>query len=294
MPRPRIISAASLAALCGAALFATPALGAGTVSVAGSADAPYAAVDVLVRYAGRPGVARVGVPDGSTVPQTVRRLNADPSVASAQPDFVATAASFPDDPGREGVAGGWRSDQWSLLSSAAGIDAPGAWANLGAPGSRPGEGVTVAVLDSGVAYRARGAQFARDPDLARSSFVPGQDFVDGDRLPLDENGHGTHVAATIAEQADNGLGEVGIAYGVKIMPVRVLDRDNSGRASDVAAGIRWAARQGADVINLSLDFGPGVRSCAAVRDGLQGDPGRGRKARGSHCRRGRERGRGHS
>lgn len=260
----RTITTALVIALCGAAAFATPALGDDSVSVAGPESAPYAAGDVLVRYDGQAGVSQVGVPAGATVPETVRRLNADPSVASAQPDFVASGSAFPNDPGMAGVVDGWRLDQWSFLGSTAGIDAPGAWSNLGAPQSRPGSGVTVAVVDSGVAYRSKGKRFARDPDLAKGGFAPGKDFVQGDSVPLDENGHGTHVASTIAEQTGNALGETGIAYGATVMPVRVLDRDNVGRASDIAKGIRWAARHGADVINLSLNFGPGITHCSQV------------------------------
>jgi len=178
---------------------------------------------------------------------------------------VAAAAGFvPNDGGRSGVARGWEQDQWSFLPTPSGVDAPGAWANLGAPAIQPGAGVVIAVVDSGVAFRAKGSHFQRDPDLAASTFVPGHDFVDADRVPLDENGHGTHVAATIAESTNNGLGETGLAYGAKLMPVRVLDKKRVGHASDIAAGIRWAARHGANVINLSLNFAPTITSCGQI------------------------------
>lgn len=181
------------------------------------------------------------------------------------PDYIATGSSFvPDDPGRSGVSAGWQQDQWNFVSTTAGVGALTAWSNLGAPLSDPGGGVTIAVLDSGIAYRSRGKHFARSPDLAKSTFVSGRDFVDGDRLPLDENGHGTFVASTIAEQTDNGLGETGLAYGAKLMPVRVLDAHNMGKASTIAKGIRWAAKHGADVINLSLNFGANVTSCSQI------------------------------
>src|SRR4051812_9779227 len=173
---------------------------------------------------------------------------------------LATAAfAIPNDPGQTG--GGWASDQWNFGAAPIGIDAAGAWSNSGA---QPGAGVIVAVLDSGVAYRTKGAHFARDPDLSSSSFVQGHDFVDGDGVALDENGHGTHVASTIAESTNNGKGETGLAYGASIMPVRVLDANKKGHASDIADGIRWAVKHGADVVNLSLDFGPDVTSCAQI------------------------------
>ena len=72
------------------------------------------------------------------------------------------------------------------------------------------------------------------PDLDPSHFVPGYDFVDDDDDPYDENGHGTHVASTIAEETDNGYGVTGLAYGVRIMPVRVLDRHGNGNPNTVA------------------------------------------------------------
>jgi serine protease len=113
----------------------------------------------------------------------------------------------------------------------------------------------VAVLDTGVAYRDHG-RFRRSPDV--HAFVPGYDFVSGDRYPLDANGHGTHVAATIAEATDNGIGAAGIAYEARIMPVRVLDANGDGDTETIARGIRYAVRHHADVINLSLEFAPYV------------------------------------
>ena len=163
-------------------------------------------------------------------------------------------------------------------TSGASSPAPGstlrtAGRRLGAPAATPGAGVTVAILDSGVAYRERGRRFARDPDLAASSFVHPRDFVDGDRAPLDENGHGTHVAAAIGEATDNSRGLAGLAYGARLMPVRVLDGALHGSAITISRGIRFAARNGADVINLSLTFGPGVRRCSQIPDVCRRDQG---------------------
>ena len=66
--------------------------------------------------------------------------------------------------------------------------------------------MTVAVLDTGVAYPAGDPSRPGSPDLDPDQFVPGYDFVDGDEIPYDQNGHGTHVASTIAEQTDNAKG----------------------------------------------------------------------------------------
>ena len=109
-----------------------------------------------------------------------------------------------------------------------------------------GKGVTIAIVDSGV-------------DLAHEdlegAFVEGRDFVDGDADASDEHGHGTHVAGIAAARANNDIGIAGVAPKAKIMPVRVLNEEGSGTGADVEAGIRWAADQGADVINLSLSDG---------------------------------------
>ena len=158
----------------------------------------------------------------------------------------------PDDAGTAGKRAGWTELQWNL-SGPFGVDAPGAWANLIAAGAPGGAGVTVAVLDTGVAYTDRG-QARRSPDFSRTQFRRGYDFVEDDPYPLDENGHGTHVASIIAEETDNGYGLTGLAYGVRLMPVRVLDRAGDGDATMIAEGLRFAADHGAKVINLSLNF----------------------------------------
>jgi serine protease len=174
------------------------------------------------------------------------------------------AGSFvPDDPGTHHAVGGWQLDQWNFLPPPGGVDAPGAWALLGAPRTQPGHGVTIAILDSGVAYRRHGAA-RRDPDLAGVPFVHPRDFVDGDRLPLDVNGHGTHLAATIAEATNNRIGLTGLAYGARVMPIRVLNSHLHGSATTLARGIRYAWRNGADVINLSLTFSPAIKRCAQI------------------------------
>jgi serine protease len=113
------------------------------------------------------------------------------------------------------------------------------------------------VLDTGIAYADHG-RYKRSPDFPKGRFVKGYDFVDNDPYPNDENGHGTHVAGTIAEGTGNTIGVTGLAYGVKLMPVRVLDRAGEGDSVAISAGIRWAADHGAKLINLSFEFGSGV------------------------------------
>jgi serine protease len=159
------------------------------------------------------------------------------------------AGAVPNDPGR---GTGWQNVQWNFAGPF-GVNAQQAWNNVATAGHPGGKGVTVAVLDTGVAYANRG-RFRRSPDLKRSTFVSGYDFVAHDPYADDPQGHGTHVASTIAEWTDNARGLTGLAFGVRIMPVRVLDANGEGDAGTIARGVRFAARKGAKVINLSLEF----------------------------------------
>ena len=145
--------------------------------------------------------------------------------------------------------------QWNF-SAEVGVNAPAAWDRLNAVGRPGGLGVKVAVLDTGVAYASRRG-YKRSPDLL-NRFLKGYDFVDDDAYPDDLNGHGTHVASTIAETTGNAFGVTGLAYGARLMPVRVLDRAGTGDSVAISAGIRYAARKGAKVINLSFEFDSSV------------------------------------
>ncbi len=166
----------------------------------------------------------------------------------------AQAAYTPNDSGMATAAadGGWAITQWEL-NGPFGINAPLAWSQASALGGSGGRGVTVAVLDSGIAYADRGP-YRRSPDLAPGRFVRGYDFVDDDPYPNDQYGHGTFVASTIAATANNAYGTVGVAYRARIMPLRVLDNEGRGYPSVISRAIRYAIRKGADVINLSLEL----------------------------------------
>jgi serine protease len=192
--------------------------------------------------------------DGSSVAAKVRELRARPEVLAAAPNAVAHIAGWiPPDPGRPGSPpGGWQSVQWNFTGPF-GVNAPDAWMNLITAGHPGGRGVTVAVLDTGVAYADHG-RYRRSPDFSAKDFTHGYDFVDNDSHPDDENGHGTHVAGTIGESTGNGIGVTGLAYGAKLMPVRVLDQVGSGDSVTISAGIRYAVKHGANVINLSFEF----------------------------------------
>lgn len=169
------------------------------------------------------------------------------AVATATPS--ASAASAGDLAHDAGL-------QWGLER----IGAPEAWSVA------RGNGITIAVIDSGVAI---------DHEDLRDKVVGGVACrdTDGDPSrcsgsPADDDGHGSHVAGVAAAATDNGVGIAGVAPEAAIMPIKVLFKacdtcQAAGNAADVTAGIRWATDRGADVINLSLGsttstvFGPG-------------------------------------
>jgi serine protease len=188
--------------------------------------------------------------------------------------LAAVAAFAPDDPGSSGQPGGWVNDQWNFLPGT-GVDAPRAWDNLIAAGKPGGLGVKIAVLDTGLAYENRGP-YRRSPDISRFRLAKGRDFCSHrgqgsdpcagqDDHPDDPNGHGTHVASTIAEATANAIGVTGLAYGATLIPVKVLDANGEGDEESIAAGIRYAVARRAQVINLSFEFGAVVTSARQIR-----------------------------
>jgi thermitase len=185
-------------------------------------------------------------------------LRQDPAVLYAEPDARARAALVPDDPGWE--------QQWALRH----IGAPRAW-----DVARGKPDVVIAVLDSGVTLN--------HPDLAPALWRnsgeiannwrddDGNGYADdawgwhfyhvwngtgfearADQYVADDYGHGTHVAGIAAAALDNGVGVAGLAGGARLMTLKVLDQYGVGWYSDIAAGIVYAADNGADIINMSL------------------------------------------
>lgn len=192
-----------------------------------------------------------------SVPATIAALRKHPNVQYAVPDYVAHAADYiPNDPGFAHVAGGWQQTQWDMTGPFS-MNAPLAWQEAIDAGGSGGRGVIVAVLDTGVAYQNY-HKFRKAPDLHGGRFIRPYDFVDGDRHANDQNGHGTHVTMTIAEATGNGTGLTGLAYNVKVMPLRVLDAEGAGDAIAISRAIRYAAKNGAQVINMSLEFDTSV------------------------------------
>ncbi|MDX6606513.1 MAG: serine protease [Solirubrobacterales bacterium] len=261
----------------------TLVLTAAAISAAGAAAAEtpshsaYVPGQLLVRFDG--GAEHLlKLPQGVNLSSAEQALDANPAVDYALPNYLAHASGIPNDPGPSGVPGGWQRTQWNFLpcgslcgeapaqyQAKGGLNAPEAWDILKQRGAAGGQGARVAVLDTGVAYMSKKPQFHRSPDFSRSQFLPGYDFVDNDREPLDEDGHGTHVAGTIGERTGNHVGLTGLASKAKIMPVRVLDSQGFGTARDIAKGIRYAASHKAQVINMSFEFSLGVNTCAKIK-----------------------------
>jgi serine protease len=184
------------------------------------------------------GFKRIKVPAGRTARQMVEFYNSEPDVQYAELNYYAYALFVPDDP--------HYSYQWNFNDAVAGINIEPVWdITAGDPN------VIIAVLDTGVAYEDF-KNFQQAPDFANTLFVPGYDFVNNDEHANDDDGHGTHVAGTLAQSTDNSLGTAGIAFNCAVMPVKVLSRRGVGTYTDIADGIYFAADNGADIINMSL------------------------------------------
>jgi serine protease len=191
------------------------------------------------------------VPRSTDLASFCRRLAADPNVVYAEPNRFLRAAAGPSDP--------LFVYQWNLSGAPFGVDAAAVWPRA------TGTGIIVAVLDSGIAYEDRGP-YRRLPDFAGTSFVAGYDFVNNDPYANDDLGHGTHVAGIIAQTTDNGLGCAGVAPGATLMPIKVLTDQGIGRDDWIASGIRYAADNGARVINLSLG---GIGYSRTIQEALE-------------------------
>lgn len=145
-----------------------------------------------------------------------------------EPNYVYRQYAIPNDPEY--------GKQWNLRS----INVEQAWDET------KGKDVTIAVIDTGI---------SPVPDLEKTDFVAGYDFVNDQAEARDDNGHGTHVAGTIAQSTNNGFGVAGVAYEASLMPLKVLSSQGGGTVADIAEAIRFAADHGADVINMSLGGG---------------------------------------
>ncbi|TFH05189.1 MAG: PKD domain-containing protein [Methanosarcina sp.] len=194
------------------------------------------------------------IPKTKTVEEMTEIYSKNPNVEYAVPNALMCAFMTPTDP--------YYKYQWNFKNGAGGINLEPAW------DISSGEGVIVAVLDTGVAYENYGPYIVA-PDLANTYFVQGKDFVNSDDHANDDNGHGTHVTGTIAQRTNNGIGVAGVAYNCKIMPVKVLNNEGSGNLDDLTDGIYFATDNGADVISMSLGFPPEVYPGVVLDNALE-------------------------
>ena len=199
---------------------------------------------------------------GVTTEQAIAQLGGDHRVVYVEPNYIVSASRVPSDPQYPSLWGLHNTGQDGGLPGAD-IDAEPAW-NVGT-GSRD---VKVAVIDTGIDYN--------HPDLAANIWtnpgeipgngidddhngfiddVHGWDFVNRDNDPMDDFGHGTHVAGTIGAVGDNGLGVVGVNWQVSIIPVKFLGSDGSGTTADAISAVDYATLVGARVMNNSWGGG---------------------------------------
>jgi serine protease len=231
----------------------------GVILVRFRQDAPPAAVQALNNALGAQilkaqplsGIQRLQLPPTANVDQVLPAYRANPLVLEAGLSRTVTLFEAPNDTNY--------AYQWHLHNTNGGMWAEAAWDI--APNR--GAGVTVAVIDTGVAFegytRTSGVpfgpwNFAPAPDLAGTNFVAPWNFVHDDAHANDDHGHGTHVTGTIRQTTNNGYGVAGVAHQSNIMPIKVLDWSGSGQDDDLMEAIYYAVANGADVINMSLGF----------------------------------------
>ncbi|HEX2058433.1 MAG TPA: S8 family serine peptidase [Actinomycetota bacterium] len=195
--------------------------------------------------------------EGASVADAAAAVTAEPDVVYAEPNYVYRAASVPNDP--------LFPQLWGLhQTSDVDVDAPQAWDVT--TGSRS---VTVAVVDTGVAvdhpemapgtWRNPGetgsGKESNGLDDDGNGYVDdfqGWDWIGDDRHPRDLHGHGTHVAATIGAAGNDGSGIAGLAWSTRIMALRALNSQGAGTTADLTNAFAYAARAGAQVVNVSL------------------------------------------
>jgi hypothetical protein len=214
---------------------------------------------------GAPGTA--GETSRATDRQRARRKLSQVAGREVEEDPVYDAQDYlPDDLSLQSTPQWGLRNDGTLAGSVAGLDIGMAkvWEKFDGDDS-----ILIAVLDAGINFYHPDLQGKWFVNKAEANGVPGLDddgngfvddstgwdFVDGDNRPLDSHGHGTQLSGVIAARYDNATGIAGMLPRARILPVRVLSTTGAGYSSDIAAGMRYAARMGADVINFSIGIG---------------------------------------
>ncbi|MBC7258550.1 MAG: S8 family serine peptidase [Chloroflexi bacterium] len=201
---------------------------------------------IVGQLTGNPAWVRLSVPVGQE--EIVAQALRDAYGMAAEPEYFVQAAATPDD-AQFGA-------QWALTK----IRAPEAWDIFtGSPE------VVIAVLDTGADLNHPDLQgnlwqnFGEIPDNGvdddGNGYVDdrwGWDVIHHDGLPMDDHGHGTHVAGIIGARGNNGIGVAGVLWRCRLIPVKVLGSSGSGDYAGVADGVYYAAKNGARVVNMSF------------------------------------------
>jgi subtilisin family serine protease len=207
-------------------------------------------------------LVRVKVLSNQSVEQTLLQLQSDPNVEYAQPNFIYHATALPNDPSF--------AQQWGMNNTGQIVTATSNGAGLSDQTDNPGtaaddmslpaawdyitdcSSVVVAVLDTGIAYNHEDLSANMWDGSSYGISLHGINLQDGTNDPMDNNGHGSHVAGVIGAVGNNGVGVSGICWKASLMAVKVLDSTGTGSTSTIADGISWAVAHGARVVNLSL------------------------------------------
>jgi subtilisin family serine protease/subtilisin-like proprotein convertase family protein len=214
----------------------------------------------VTRQVSSDGWFQATVDAGSNLAGSMRAFQGLSDVIVATPDFRLSLDAVPGDP--------QYSQQWALENTGAtgladaDIDASQAW-DYGTSTS-----VVVAVIDTGIDYnhpdlrpniwnntREVAGNGIDDDHNGYVDDIRGWNFVTDTNNPMDDNGHGTHVAGTIGAVGNNGIGVTGIAWNAKLMALKFLDSTGSGLLSDAVSAIDYARNNGAKIINASWGGG---------------------------------------
>ena len=241
------LAAGLLASVPMTAIAAPPEWAPGRVLVQPRAGLSESELQKILRKAGANGTTRriervnvhvVNVPPKAEI-AVARALSHNPHIKFAEVDRALQLQQTANDP--------YYSNAWHLPK----IGAPTAW------DQSSGSGITVAILDTGVD--------ADHPDLI-GRLVSGWNAADRGFDSSDVHGHGTKVAGVIAASTNNGVGVASIAWGARLMPVRVTNSpDGYAYFSDITAGLTWAADHGARVANISYDATPSASISSAAQ-----------------------------
>ncbi|MEA1962622.1 MAG: S8 family serine peptidase [Patescibacteria group bacterium] len=194
--------------------------------------------EILVKYKNDNKPFRVvKVPKGQVIAQA-KAYQSRKDVEYAEPNYIAYADFVPNDPYYSPYQWNFDNNDPNYLDSQ-GIGMEEAWDKA------DGSGVVVAVIDTGLYLGGQDT-----PQVC--SEIAGRDFVNGDNDSNDDNGHGTHVAGTIAQSTNNEFGVAGIAHAACILPLKALGSDGTGTYADIIGAIKYAVDNGADIINMSL------------------------------------------